>query len=92
MGQSNDAQFEFYELCVASGGTSEAALQVIDPSLYCGVSGIFAGCKATNEVGCHGDLDYATPGAKAISDAGWATLCTLSLLEDVRVIEGGYWL
>ena len=90
--QGNPEQFEFYELCVDLTGASEAELQAIDATLYCGVSGIFAECKSGGELGCHGDLLYAAPGSKAISDAGWATLCALSAAEGVRVIAGGYWL
>ena len=90
--QDNPEQFEFYELCVDLSGVSEAELQAIDATLYCGVSGMFAGCKSGGELGCHGDLLYAAPGSKAISDVGWATLCGLSTLEGVRVIAGGYWL
>jgi hypothetical protein len=90
--QDNPQQFEFYELCVDTTGASEATLQAIDATLYCGVSGMFAGCKSTNELGCHGDLVYAAPGTKAISDAGWATLCALSAADGVRIIAGGYWL
>ena len=90
--QANPEQYEFYELCVAAEGATEDALKAIDPSIYCGISGIFAQCQSTKELGCHGDLTYADPGLKTISESGWSTLCELSLQEGVRIIAGGYWL
>ena len=89
---SNPEHYEFYELCFSNGSTSEAELKTIDPTLYCGVSGIFAGCKADAEIGCHGDLVYDTPGSDALSADCWSTLCTLSHHPGVRTIAGGYWL
>lgn len=89
---ANNEHFEFYELCVSEGLSDEAALKLVDPTLYCGVAGFFAGCKAEGELGCHGDLEFAPPSGPSLSDGCWSTLCALSEMPGVRVIAGGHWL
>jgi hypothetical protein len=89
--QSNVPMYEFYELCATGDkAAAEAAVKAIDPTLYCGMAGVFAKCSG-NETACHGDLDFIVP-TKEISDEKWATLCHLSSLPFVTKIGGGHWL
>jgi len=67
------------------------AVQAIDPSLYCGVAGNFAGCAEHGESGCHGTLGFED-GTKVIDPDSWARLCALSLEKVVTRFGGGYWL
>jgi hypothetical protein len=91
LSQENPQKFEFYEVCIPEGSDKavEAALKAIDDTLYCGVLGVFAGCEA-GEAGCHGDLSYAPPGSKVLSDGKWEQLCKLSQLERVMRMGGGH--
>jgi|GEM_PF-3552596 len=90
--QDNPAKFEFYELCVKKDAADlEATVQAVDPTLYCGVAGVFAGCHELDEVGCHGDLEFVGD-TKVLTPAKWAELKALSLLDIVARIGGGYWL
>jgi hypothetical protein len=89
--QDNTPLYEFYELCVKKNAPDvEAMVQAIDPTLYCGVGGVFAGCDPSTEVGCHGDLDYVS-GSKVLTDAKWAQLKALSLLDAVTRVAGGHY-
>ena len=88
--QDNPQMFEFYELCAPADMAGLAQqVQAIDPSLYCGVVGGFAGCKTGVETGCHGDLSYQ-PGTKQLTDIKWQQLCQLSMLPFVSTIGGGH--
>jgi hypothetical protein len=90
--QANDAFYEFYEICIDQDASDEAqeVLFEIDPSLYCGVSGAFAGCSGSIHLGCHGDLEFVGA-TKEITEAKWAQLCALSIQDSVHIIGGGYW-
>ena len=89
--QDNTPQYEFYELCVPKDSAEAvSAVQALDPSLYCGLAGAFAGCDAT-ENGCHGDLAFEA-GTKTLTPAKWTQIKALSLLDVVSRIGGGYWL
>ena len=91
MTQENPKMYEFYELCIpADFDAAVPILQEIDPSLYCGMAGVFAKCDA-DEVGCHGDLDYLE-GTKTISDSKWTLLCHFSMMDHVSKIAGGHFL
>lgn len=91
--QSNAPAYEFYEVCVPKDLDGPLmVLKDIDPSIYCGVSGFFAGCDTDTETGCHGDLAYDAPGSKFISDGKWKQLCAISLLDFVSKIGGGHYL
>lgn len=89
--QNNYPAFEFFEICVPDD-MSEAvtALQAIQPEIYCGVAGGFAGCSDT-ETGCHGEFDYQ-PGIKKLTDECWAKICQMSMLEFVSKIGGGHFI
>ena len=88
--QANPEMYEFYELCVPAELSDPAAgLRIVDPTLYCGVAGVFVGCDRASEVGCHGELTYV-PGSRRISDTKWAQLCALSLRDEVSRIGGGH--
>jgi len=88
----NEPKYEFYELCVAAdAGDQEAALQAVDPSIYCGVGGVFAEC-GPGETACHGDLHFADPATKEIGEEMWSTLCQLTATGVVVKIVGGHWL
>ncbi len=90
--QENAQLFEFYELCVKKDAPdAEAAVQALDATLYCGVAGVFAGCDAETEVGCHGDLDFVGA-TKVLTAAKWSQVKALSLLEIVTRINGAHWL
>jgi len=89
--QDNPQAYEFYEVCVRRNGVDPAIeLREIDPTLYCGVSGHFAGCDRETEEGCHGDLEYAGPNTRRIGDAKWAQLCELSVHPFVLRMGGGH--
>lgn len=90
----NSELYEFYEVCIPKDfdwdvGSPEATVKAIDPTLYCGVAGGFAGCDPETETGCHGDLAF-DPGGKVISTDKWAQLCGLSRLAFVSRIGGGH--
>lgn len=88
--QDNPQAYEFYEVCVPRGAVDpQAELQAIDPTLYCGVGGVFAGCDREREVGCHGDLDYVA-GTRRIADEKWQMLCELSVHPLVTRMGGGH--
>jgi hypothetical protein len=90
--QDNPQLYEFYEVCVPRDAVgAEAELRRIDPTLYCGVAGGFAGCDRTREQGCHGDLTYAGPDTRRIGDEKWAQLCALSVHPLVTRVGGGHW-
>jgi hypothetical protein len=89
--QDNPEMYEFYELCIPDNLPAvEDQLKLIDPTLYCGVAGGFAGCTA-GETGCHGDLEFEQ-GTKAITDSKWHQLCQLSLKPPVSTIGGGHFI
>lgn len=89
--QDNPKMYEFYELCIPDNLPAiEDQLKLIDPTLYCGVAGGFAGCTV-GETGCHGDLKFEQ-GTKKITDQKWHQLCQLSLITLVSTIGGGHFI
>jgi hypothetical protein len=89
----NPEQFEFYELCIPMDAEPAliSSLQALDPTLYCGLSGVFAQCGAKGLQGCHGELSYVA-GSKVLTDDTWSMLCDLAALDAVTVIAGGHFL
>lgn len=88
--QDNPRAFEFYEVCVPRSAVDpQETLRALDPTLYCGVAGGFAGCDREREVGCHGDLAYI-PGTRHISGEKWRMLCALSVHPLVVRMGGGH--
>jgi hypothetical protein len=91
--QENGGAWEFYELCATgpSSASVQVALRAIDPSITCGVSGVFAKCEG-GQIACHGSgFDRVSPHGM-LDDATWARLCDLSLRDDVTRIVGGHYL
>ena len=88
----NRPQYDFYEVCIPriSPRPLEGLLKSVDPSIYCGVAGVFAHCDRTTEIGCHGDLEFV-PGSKRITPQKWSQICTLSRFDFVSRIGGGHW-
>jgi hypothetical protein len=93
--KKNPEAYEFYELCIPKDlpdpEGAKASLLAIDDTIYCGMTGFFAGCDKDKEEGCHGSLEYAAAGSKVISDDKWEQLCSLSLLSFVSKMGGGHW-
>lgn len=91
--QANGGRWEFYELCAVgtSPGTVQNALRQVDPTIACGVSGVFARCDE-GQIACHGGGLARVSDHGALDDATWGLLCELSLRDDVVRIVGGHYL
>ena len=88
--QDNYPAYEFYEVCIPDGmADAIAALQQIQPGIYCGVAGVFVGCTG-GEVGCHGEFEFQQ-GNKKLTDASWEEICAISALDSVSKIGGGHY-
>jgi len=90
--RDNPDRFEFYEICLPAGDAeAEAMAKGIDPSLSCGVSGVFARCRELGAAGCHGELEK-DPETGRLSWRSWLRLCLLSGQPFVLRMAGGYYL
>ncbi len=90
--RDNPDRFDFYEICLPAGDEdAEAMARGIDPSLSCGVSGVFARCKDLGATGCHGNLQK-DPETGRIAWESWFRICLLSREPFVLRMAGGHYL
>jgi len=88
---NNEQGCEFYEVCISPGdGIAQSMVMSIDDTLYCGVSGVFAGCADAGLTGCHGELHTGATGQ--ISNEKWDELCAIAQTEVFVNFGCGYWL